>query len=74
MSTFFKIRDTYFKKVPEDKFYGTIHGIGSNGYHQPDDYILNHYVEQGPEQFPVMVYNTHYPMPHMHGPPIMHPQ
>jgi len=69
LSAYFKLKDIYFKKVPEDKFYGLVHGVGTGDYMQPDDYILQHYIISSSPDYPLMVYNNNFPM---HGPPVHH--
>jgi len=44
LSTYFKLKDTYLKGVPEKKHANILHGIGAIGDAGPNDYVWQNYI------------------------------
>jgi len=51
LSTYFKLRDTYLKSMPEQKYANVLFGIGGD-YDEPSDYVFQNYL--APDYYYVM--------------------
>jgi len=53
LSTYFKLKESYFKNMPESKYANILHGIGGD-YDEPSDYVWQNYLVS---DYHYMMYN-----------------
>lgn len=56
LSTYFKLRSTYFKGVPEQKHSNVLYGIGPHGTEGLNDYVWQNFIVS---EYPYMMYNSY---------------
>jgi hypothetical protein len=56
LSTYYKLRTTYLKGVPEQKHSNVLYGIGPHGTEGLNDYVWQNFIVS---EYPYMMYNSY---------------